>query len=120
MATTATKGGSTGPVNSNAGVAPTVEYKMPEIGVGDPVLYRIQPGAAPTAAMVLAVYARNIAVVVYPAEPGVSPYRREIVRHSGDPDLNRVKMLEGVWDDTRIGAIVRALSGESPWTSTRV
>lgn len=82
-------------------------YVMPKCELGY-VLWRQHPGQEPSTAIVTRVGSRSISVVIFPPN-SVGMRVKDGVRHSSDPDLNRLPLQDGFWDYSPMELRVQAL-----------
>lgn len=77
----------------------TAKYRMPEVNLGDIVLWSYRPGGDPAPAFVTQVGQEAIGLVYFPPDSRVGT-PRDGVRHVSDPAAARVESDAGVFDFT--------------------
>ncbi len=88
---------------------PQAPYKMPEVCLGETVLWQHNfADQTPVAAVVTRVGSNAISVSIFPPDnKGCIP--KDGVRHASDPGLDRIISNSGIWRHTDIGARLRAV-----------
>jgi hypothetical protein len=93
---------------SKSKATPSDEWEMPNIFVGEPILFYTSPGVKPEVAFVETVSDRSLSVRVISGYNRVGVHR-DGVRHRDDPMLQfGEQRSEGFWDYTDFSKLVRS------------